>query len=178
MKGILLSEFIEYLETRFGEIETQQIIENADLPSNGSYSRVGMYGYQELIKLLSDAASSTGKDSEIILNEYTDHLFAVFQKDYSTFFQDAKNAIDMLKTIDDHIHIEVKKLYPDAELPEFSYKEANDKLYLYYVSPRPLATVANALINACLKHFGNQEQLLKAELASDHKSATFIIHKI
>lgn len=175
MKGIILSEFIEYLESRFGENETQLIIENAGLASKGAYSRVGMYDYQELIKLLTDAAKTSGEDADVILNEYTDHLFGIFHKDYSNFFEGAENAIDMLKTVDDHIHIEVKKLYPDAELPSFSYEEVDGKLHLHYRSPRPLAAVARALLNSCLKHFGSQEELINSELAEDHKSATFIV---
>ena len=39
----------------------------------------------------------------------------------------------------------------------------------------PLASVSQALVQACLKYFGNNEQLIRASLAEDHKSATFEI---
>lgn len=175
MKGILFFEFLEFLENRIGETETQEIIDNADLKSNGAYSRVGFYDYQELIQLLTGAASQTGEPAEALLQAYAEHLFGVFKRDYSVFFENTHHAIDMLKTIDDHIHVEVKKLYPDAELPKFEYEEKGDQLHLHYESPRPLAGVALALVNACLSCFDNKQELAEYTIADDHKSASFII---
>ena len=100
----------------------------------------------------------------------------VFKRDYSLFFDGVDSAAHMLKQIDDHIHVEVQKLYPDAELPSFSYTQQEAILILSYSSPRPLALVAHALVGACLKYFGDNEQLLASDIAEDHKSAHFTIH--
>lgn len=176
MKGIILSEFIEYIEQELGESAAQKIIDQSELESEGAYSRVGLYDYQELISLLTNTASLTQRDADSLLDGFSDHLFAMFKRDYGAFFDGVNNAAEMLMQIDNHIHVEVKKLYPDAELPTFNYS-INDKqqLILNYSSPRPLASVAQALVQACLKYFGNNEQLIRASLAEDHKSATFEI---
>ena len=81
----------------------------------------------------------------------------------------------MLKTIDDHIHVEVKKLYPDAELPKFQYTEQNGQLHLHYQSPRPLAGVAYTLVTACLQFYDNTQTLVSHEIAENQKSASFVI---
>jgi len=59
MKGIILSEFIEYIEQELGESAAQKIIDQSELESEGAYSRVGLYDYQELISLLTNTASLT-----------------------------------------------------------------------------------------------------------------------
>jgi hypothetical protein len=46
---------------------------------------------------------------------------------------------------------------------------------LVYESPRPLASVAFSLVNACLKYFGTGEKLLSSMIEEDQKKATFII---
>ena len=177
MKGLLFCEFIEFLEEQIGDDETQEIIDSAELASEGAYSRVGFYDYQELIQLLVTTAAYTQKEAGDLLQSFANHLFMVFKRDYSSFFDGVTSAAEMLKTIDDHIHVEVKKLYPDAELPEFRYEEKGKELHLYYSSPRPLAGVAHALINACLFYYKNEQFLDSHEISNDQKSAHFVISK-
>ena len=176
MKGIILAEFIEYIELELGELAAQKIIDNSNLASEGAYSRVGLYDYQELISLLTNAASESQQEAETLLDGFSNHLFLMFKKDYSMFFKDVDNAAHMLMQIDNHIHVEVKKLYPDAELPSFEYKLNDNELSLYYSSPRPLALVAHALVKACLHFFGDREKLIETTFSEDHKAAVFKIN--
>ena len=80
--------------------------------------------------------------------------------------------------IDNHIHMEVQKLYPDAELPSFECIRSGNQLTLNYRSPRPLAAVAQALLGACLKFFGDKEILLDSYWSNDQKSATFVVQTL
>ncbi|RBP51425.1 heme NO-binding domain-containing protein [Arenicella xantha] len=175
MKGIILSEFVEFLEQHAGEDAAQQIIDQCQLASDGAYSRVGLYDYHELIQLLTESVSETGASAEEMLDGFSNHLFAVFKRDYGVFFEGIGNAAQMLMQIDNHIHVEVEKLYPDAELPRFDYRQDGANLILNYQSPRPLALVAKALVSACLKYFGDQEVLTAYTLSEDLKSAEFVI---
>jgi len=175
MKGIILSEFIEFIEQKLGDDTAQKIIDNSNLESDGAYSRVGLYDYQELIQLLTQTVAETETEASVLLESFSDHLFMVFKRDYSLFFDGVGTAAEMLKQIDDHIHVEVQKLYPDAELPSFNYTQDGSILTLSYQSPRPLALVAHALVGACLKFFGDNEELLSSDIAEDQKSAHFTI---
>ena len=177
MKGILFVEFVDFLENKLGEDHTQELIDDANLDSGGAYSRVGQYDYQEMIQLLTMAASKSGEQADVLLKEFAEHIFRVFNRDYSDFFKEINSGVEMLKTVDDHIHVEVRKLYPDAELPKFTYQEDGQQLLLHYRSPRPLATIAEALLKACLKHFGSTEKLIVSDIAEDQKSARFVISK-
>ena len=175
MKGIILSEFIEFLESSVGAESAQLIIENSGIASDGAYCRVGHYDYQELIQLLTQAVKETNRDTEDLLASFADHLFGVFKRDYDVFFHGVSSAAEMLAQIDNHIHVEVKKLYPDAELPKFEYVAEGQKITMNYKSPRPLAAVADALLNACIKHFGGGETVVHGEISDDQREAKFII---
>lgn len=175
MKGIILSEFVEFLELTVGETTAQKIIDDSNLASEGAYSRVGQYDYHELIQLLTQSVAETAETAEVLLQGFADHMFKVFKRDYNIFFEGTENAVQMLMRIDNHIHVEVEKLYPDAELPKFDYSLDGDRLILRYLSPRPFAQVAHALVGACLKYFGDREQLVSSELSADLKSAIFEI---
>lgn len=175
MKGIILSEFVEFLEETLGDDRAQKIINASQVESLGAYSRVGLYDYQELIQLLTQTVSETDTEASVLLEHFSDHLFTVFKRDYNVFFDGVSSAAEMLTQIDNHIHVEVQKLYPDAELPKFEYSRTGNELTLHYQSPRPLAAVAQALVGACLKFFGDTDTLLSSAVAEDHKSATFVI---
>ncbi|NND81863.1 MAG: hypothetical protein HKN50_05470 [Gammaproteobacteria bacterium] len=175
MKGIILTEFVEFLEQTVGENTAQKIIDDSQVASEGAYSRVGQYDYHELIQLLTQSVAETEQQAEVLLQGFADHMFKVFKRDYQVFFEGTDNAISMLIQIDNHIHVEVQKLYPDAELPKFDYTLQGSQLTLRYQSPRPFAQVAYALVGACLKYFGDKEKLISSELSQDLKSATFVV---
>lgn len=178
MKGIILSEFVEFLEITLGVDTAQSIIDDSGIKSGGAYSRVGQYDYQELIQLLTQTVNETSTQAVDLLEPFADHLFEMFKRDYSVFFEGVSSAAEMLTQIDNHIHVEVKKLYPDAELPKFEYVKTGDKLVLDYTSPRPLGAVAQALVGACIKFFGNQERLVSSQVAEDQCSAQFVIQSM
>ena len=63
----------------------------------------------------------------------------------------------MLAGIEDVIHTEVRKLYPDAELPAFEIAcHTPERLELLYQSPRCLSRLAHGLIDGALQHYGEQ----------------------
>ena len=88
------------------------------------------------------------------------HTFGIFLATsfvdkFPDFFSQSKSTFDVLKQVDNHIHVEVRKLYPDAELPKFSYEELGpNKLLLKYESVRALADLAHGLIEGCARQFG------------------------
>ena len=175
MKGIILSEFVEYLEHTVGESTAQKIIDDSQLASEGAYTRVGHYDYHEFLQLITHSVAETEKEASELLDGFSGHLFSVFKRDYGVFFEDTDSAIEMLMKIENHIHVEVLKLYPDAELPRFDHTIESRQLILRYRSPRPFALVARSLVGACLKFFGGREKLLSSEISKDMKSATFVI---
>ena len=49
MKGIVFTEFLEMVEASYGLQTVDTIIENASLPSEGAYTAVGTYDFNEMV---------------------------------------------------------------------------------------------------------------------------------
>ena len=77
------------------------------------------------------------------------------------------DSFSFLKTIDEVVHIEVRKLYPDAELPSFETVEAGPAhLQMTYRSPRCLGDFAEGLMEGCFAHFGENVSLTRVDEAA------------
>ena len=63
-------------------------------------------------------------------------------------------SFELFSSLDNIIHPEVLKLYPDAELPNFNATKLNDhQLLLKYSSCRPFAHMAEGLTLGAAEHF-------------------------
>src|SRR5439155_1467318 len=104
---------------RFSPRDTSVIVEVSGVPSGGSYTAVGTYDHGELIALVAALSRATGLAIPVLVREFGRHLFRRFVELYPRFFSGVGSAFDFLMGIEMHIHTEVKKLDPDAELPSF-----------------------------------------------------------
>ena len=154
MKGIVFTEFLELVEEKFGYEMVDKIIRESDLESNGIYTSIGTYDSAEMHTMVGKLNELTEVPIPKLLNLFGHHLFATFAKNYSTFFQPFSHAFDFLKTLHNHIHVEVQKLYPDAELPDFEYDRISDnQLVMIYTSKRKMSDLAVGLLEACHQYY-------------------------
>ena len=95
------------------------LIEASDLPSGGAYTAVGTYDHKEMQSLVANLSAQSNTPPNELLDLFGQHLIGRFKASFPDFFKTAATLFDFLESIDSHIHVEVRKLYPDAELPEF-----------------------------------------------------------
>ena len=178
MKGLVFTEFMQLVEDKFGEEMVEDLIDATNPASGGSYSTVGTYDHQELVNMVVELSARTGIEVPQLINTFGRHLAQVFSQKFGEFFAEVDNTLDFLKRIDNHIHVEVAKLYPDAELPVFRFEEQPEVFHLYYESTRGLADLAQGLIEACAEHYGEQFQIERSDQqdGSLHKSC-FVLRR-
>lgn len=154
MKGMIFTEFLDMVESRWSLDMVDAIIARSGVASGGAYTAVGTYPHDELVALV-DALS---RESRIavpdLVRAYGRHLFGRFARLYPGFFHDVPDSFRFLAGIEDIIHAEVRKLYPEAELPTFQVARSPGRLELTYYSPHPFADLAHGLIEGCIDHFG------------------------
>ena len=166
MKGIVFTEFIEMVEEAYSPQVADEMITSSELASNGVYTSVGTYDHSEMVQLVTQLSRLTETDVVQLLQKYGEFLFAKFVQGYPVFFEGVDTAFDLLKSIEEHIHIEVRKLYPDAELPTFEYEQPHEnQLILIYRSPRGMGHFARGLINGCIHHFGQPIDVEQIDLS-------------
>lgn len=154
MKGIVFTELIEMVENDLGFEIADRMIVGADLDNSGSYTSVGTYDHSQLIQLVVSLSAETGIEVPELVRAFGKHLFMRFHELYPHFFEGINSALQFLPLVEKYIHVEVRKLYPDAELPSFECEESNGVLKMTYSSTRPFADLAEGLILSCIDHFG------------------------
>jgi hypothetical protein len=165
MKGMIFTEFLDMVSEEMGLEMTDRIIADAGLPNAGAYTSVGTYDHLEMGRLLGALSAATGKPVSDLLKAFGEYLFRRFSVGYQAFFRDCRGAFEFLQNVDDYIHVEVRKLYPDAQLPKFTVEHRSaSELALLYASPRCLGDLAEGLIRGCIAHFSVPMQLTRQEL--------------
>ena len=75
MKGIVFTEFLEMVESKFGLEIVDEIIENSELPSEGVYTSVGTYEFNEMVSLITQLSSKVNISVDDLLYTFGIYLF-------------------------------------------------------------------------------------------------------
>ena len=154
MKGVIFTEFLGLVEEKWDADMVDDIIEACDLPSGGAYTAVGTYDHREIVALVGELSTRSGVPVPDLLQVYGKHLFGTLAKSYPSFVEPRDSALDFLESVESYIHVEVLKLYPDAELPSFDCERISPaELVMIYRSNRHLDDVCHGLIDGALVHF-------------------------
>jgi hypothetical protein len=168
MKGIVFVELIAMAENAFGEDVVDRVIDNADLPSGGAYTAVGNYPCEELMSLVAGFSKHSGIPGAELQRQFGHWMMQSFGRNYPQFFAGRQGSFDMLEAIEGDIHVEVRKLYPEADLPTFdTHRPEPDVLNMTYTSPRPLTDFCQGLIEGCTEHFGETAQITRTNRDTD-----------
>jgi len=176
MKGIVFTEFIEMVEEKFSQETADRLLDECDLPSGGAYTAVGTYDHQEIVRMVIKLSEISGQPAPTLINTFGRHLFGRFVVLYPAFFTGVDSAMDFLARIEEIIHAEVRKLYPDAELPRFDIARPDERtLVMTYHSDRHLGDLAEGLIEACIIHYGRPQEIVREDLALPGQPVRFTI---
>ena len=98
------------------------------------------------------------------------YLFDKLSSSAPIFAESATDLRSFLLTIHSVIHVEVRKLFPEAETPDFAYEEpTKDRLVMHYSSKRRLCPLVRGLLDGAAKSFG--ESIVVTETACMHDGA-------
>ncbi|MFB9052773.1 heme NO-binding domain-containing protein [Formosa undariae] len=178
MKGIVFTEFLDLVEAKFGLEMVDKIITESNLESNGVYTSVGTYQFSEMLQLLQHLSQNTNISIDDLLLVYAEHFFAVLAESYPGLIDSYKDPIEMLASIENHIHIEVRKIYPDAELPNFEVIEKTENsLVMIYKSSKSMHYFGLGLMNKTFEHFNSTATIQLEKIKKDGTEVKFIIQK-
>ncbi len=172
MKGILFSEFIALVEEKFGLEVCQEML---DLNGNeGIYTSVGSYDHRDLVKLIITLSQLTQVSIEELQQVYGRTVFIHLYNSMPSLEGQSSTTFDFIKSVESYIHIEVKKLYPNANPPTFNFISSTEsELILDYLSARCLSHVCLGLIKGCADHFDEAINITMAPVNNDNSHVRF-----
>ena len=160
MKGIVFTEFLDMVEGQFGLDTTEKIIERSALPNGGAYTSVGTYDHGELAGMVGHLSAITGIAPPALVRAFGEHMFPILAAAHPHVLAGVNSCFGLLEIVESGIHKEVRKLYPNAELPEIRCRRLDEaRLEVTYRSARPFADLAEGLIRGCARHFGESVAL-------------------
>jgi Heme NO binding. len=178
MKGIVFTEFLDLVEDKFGLEMVDSIISQSKLESNGIYTAIGTYRFSEMLQLLQNLNKNTGIAIDDLLLLYGEHFFSIIESSYPGLLATYKDPIDMLSSIENHIHVEVRKIYPDAELPTFIVEEkTKNTLKMIYKSSRSMHHFGLGLMNKTFAHFNTKATINLEKIKDNGTEVRFVITK-
>lgn len=162
MKGIIFNLLEQVVSQEEGEDAWDDVLEAAGL--DGVYTSLGNYPDADLVKLIHVTSAQLSRTPEDVLRLFGFRSIPLLAARYPAFFEGHRSARTFLLTLNDVIHPEVRKLYPGADVPEFSYESGSDAtLRMIYVSSRRLCALAEGLISGAGAHFGERVHIERPE---------------
>ncbi|GAB3018569.1 heme NO-binding domain-containing protein [Spirosoma pulveris] len=178
MKGIIFTQLLDMVEQKYSYGLVDTLLLTTPLASGGIYTSGGTYPSCEMVSLVKNLSQCTNIPVAELLREYGRFLFKTFVTQYHPFLIAAPDAFSFLSSVDAYIHYEVKKLYPEAELPQFLITRLNEEtLRMVYKSSRQLSDLAYGLIEGTLAHYQENATITQQALQEDGSRVEFIIVK-
>lgn len=164
MKGIVFVKFSEFIEELWGEEFWDTLLNEANLESEGVYTTVGTYDDEELFTLIGlvvEKQNISSKEAQFAFGKW------IFKELYNAAppgAHDFKDVFEFLHAVQNYIHVEVKKLNPDALLPEFDFlSESATTLSFHYQSPRKLCFFCEGIVYGLAEHTKQKVQVSQSE---------------
>ena len=162
MKGIIFNLAQEVVTGSYGEDTWDSLLDRTGL--EGSYTSLGNYPDSELMALVGAAADALGRPAEDVVRELGVGAIPLLAARYPGFFDGHASTYPFVLTLNDIIHAEVRKLYPDADLPTFEFERTgDDALVLIYRSERRLCALAEGFLLGAAAHYGERAVIDQSE---------------
>lgn len=147
MKGIIFILLEERIVEDHGHDAWDEILERAGV--EGVYTTLGNYPYEAFLDLLQAAEPYTGTSGRDAQRWFGRHALHTFTQEHPHLFEPHDSTISFTKDLNEVIHPEVRKLYPEAPVPTFEVDEDPDEgdLLISYKSSRGLCSFAEGLID-------------------------------
>lgn len=152
MKGVLFNVVEDVVTEALSADAWDAVVDESGV--GGAYTSLGTYPDAELGEIVC-AAARAAKISE------TETLRLTGRLGFKHLVRRAPHLLDgiddwksVLRSLDEIIHPEVRKIYPDADVPGFSATDDGEVLVMVYTSKRGLCALADGLVVGSGEWFG------------------------
>ena len=178
MRGIIFTQFVSFVEQRYGADTLHKTMQRAGrIARDGAYNEAETYPYEEMFQLAGNLAALTGVTLAKIFEDFGEFLFGNLARMFSSFFAPDETLFSFLQKLEDHIHVEVRKKYPGANLPGFTFEPIDENnLSMIYSSERAMSDFGIGLIKGAAIWFKRDVFVGKKDLTPDHSGTKVQLH--
>ena len=155
MLGPIFQNFEAFVTDSLGEDAWEEVILRSELSEpDAAYSSLGMYPDSDLSALLNASVEISGLEASVLLERFGIFLLMRFSERFPAFFESSDGVISFLTSVDRHIHVQVRKLYPEAVTPSVLVQHPPDgPVIIAYSSERKLCALARGMIKGAIDYY-------------------------
>lgn len=156
MKGEIFNLFESFVTQGFGADSYERLYSDSQdkLETKEPFVGPGTYPDSDFLILLDKAVAMTAIPVETAVRAFGKFALPHLIGKVPQFAPPGISAKQFLMSVNDVIHVEVRKIYRDTVLPQFDYIDtAPDKLTMIYSSPRRLYALVEGLIEGTAEYF-------------------------
>jgi predicted hydrocarbon binding protein len=154
MKGIIFNLLEDFITEGWGEETYDQILSRCPLHATGPFVGPGTYADADLMTIVAKTTERLGISVPEAVHAFGKYCFPRLAAKFPMFVEGHTHPKSFLKTIDAVIHVEVRKLFKDAEPPTMRFVDPSpDELLITYISKRKLCTLMEGLLDGTAEYF-------------------------
>lgn len=160
MKGTIFNSLADFVIETFGVAAWDTCVEKLNSSNQGIYTSFESYPDEELLSLVDIACEAFKLDKKEVVFGFGKYLFGKLIEKHPGFISEDMDLRAFLKSIEDVIHVEVKKTYQGSYLPSFDYEDHQENiLVMNYHSKRKLCILAEGLIYGASERFNEKIEI-------------------
>jgi hypothetical protein len=170
MKGVIFNLAEEVISDGFGNAVWDDVLDAAGL--DGAFTSLGNYPDSDLVSLVTASSAILGVPATDVIRTLGKGALPLLAERYPMFFTPHSSTRPFLLTLNEVIHAEVRKLYPDADVPEFEFVTSDpDWLVMQYRSHRKLCALAEGFVMGAAAHYAEQAEIHHVQCMHDGADA-------
>lgn len=172
MKGVIFNVVEEFIIEGWGEDVYDEIMEMCPVHSRGPFVAPGTYPDEHLVAIASAAAGKLGLPLADALRAVGTWGFPKLADQVSDLIDRSAGFVAFLKSVDSVIHVEVRKLMPEAVTPRFTVESLDDDVItLRYQSNRKMCALMEGLLQGAADYFDTPIEYSQRECMHDGAEA-------
>lgn len=154
MKGIIFNILESFIAHEFDEDVYNEAISSLSLLTKDPFVAPGTYANEDFLSIAQWSAAKVNLTLDEFMLRMGRYSFSQLAERHPDFVTPHQHPKPFLKTVDGMIHVEVRKLYSDTELPAFTYTDlADNQLIITYFSEKKLYSFMEGLIDGVANFF-------------------------
>ncbi len=155
MKGVVFNLLEAFVVENWGEEAYESILDLCPLQTKEPFVGPGTYPDADLFTIATAAAERVGVPLPDALRAFGKFAFPHLVAKFPDYAKDASTAREFLLGVHSVIHVEVRKLMPEAVTPSFEYRDDDGSaLTVRYQSSRKLCHFMEGLLDGLGAHYG------------------------
>jgi predicted hydrocarbon binding protein len=172
MKGVIFNLLEDFIIEGWGDDVYDEILSRCSLRTTEPFIGPGTYDDADLLAIVAQAAETLGLTVPEAVRAFGRYCFSGLARKFPVFLEGHRELKTFLKSIDEVIHVELKKLVPEAEPPKITFVDpAPNELILTYRSRRRLCPLMAGLLEGAAAYFGTPLEYRETKCTSQGADA-------